>query len=510
MKILDFSAMLPTARALKDAGVGGVMLYCSPPREQWMRAKQPPRAYLDALDVAGIKYGFVWQYGGAANPDAMRGRTGGRLDATAAQAYLDSVGRGDRPVVFAVDFDASLAQWNNNIVDYFRGAVEVLGRQRVGIYSHSRAVAWAAEDAVVATVAPGRVLGWVTRSWGSTGFEAYSTLYQHTHNVTGPDGVKVDENRELHKDWGWRPLPAPKVPAKLVDAVPAPRIVTWTDRFGFGGPRPVAGVVYVFIHVTVNTPGTPAENVATYQITSQSGSYHTLVDMKKLLRENTADWVVWATGNKGNFNGMHLSYVAMGTETRAQWLGELRQMLLMGAWEVANWCHKHGIRTVVVDGQGLLRGETGISTHKATRIWGGTDHVDPGEGFPMDVLASTVNDYLGLMAATTTEEGDSIMSHLSENEQRQVFDAVIETRNLTRDIHRALVEPQTSMVEGSTFKTNAAGYIKLIDRKVEELHQAYASKSSVAQELADALQARNDAGEATEAEHGTPDEGVAK
>ena len=184
MKVLDFSASLPNVGAIKNAGYGGVMLYCAPGRETWMRGKQPPKSYIDQLNAAGIKTGFVWQYGGANNPDAMRGRAGGIADAKAAGAYLKSVGKNDLPVIFAVDFDITLGQWNTVAVEYFKGAMSVLGRRRMGIYGHSRVVHWAMEDNVVAEVAPGRVLGWVTKSWshGATG-SSYATLYQDRKSV---------------------------------------------------------------------------------------------------------------------------------------------------------------------------------------------------------------------------------------------------------------------------------------------------------------------------------------
>lgn len=501
--VIDFSAGLPDPGAIRDAGHEGAVLYCSPAREPWMTAKQPPREYLDKLDNAGLKFGFVWQYGGATAPDALRGYEGGVADASAARDYLNAVHCAGHPVYFAVDFNITLEQWNTTAVEYFRGAISVLGRQRVGIYGHSRVVHWAMEDNVVATVAPGRVLGWVTSSWGSRGFAPYSTLYQKTHNTPGPDGVQVDENDTLHDEWGWRAIPELPTPSKnIVDVIDPPPIVDWTHRFTFGRPRPLAQVAYVFCHVTVNAPGTPAENVATYQINSQSGSYHTLVDKDKLLRENTPDWLTWSTGNKGNDYGMHISWVAYGNETREQWLGELKDMLYRGAWEVARWCHDIHIATVIVDGPGLLRGITGISTHKATQVWGGTDHVDPGEGFPMDVLADTVNTYLALLKGSTDENGESIMSALSSDEQRQLFDAVIQIRDLTVDLHKTVAQATGSLVEGSEYRGNLLDYVKLTDRKVEELHREYHGKASLAQVEADRQQAECLAGEARAHEGG--------
>lgn len=205
--VLDFSAAVPRAIDIKNAGHSGAVMYISPARESWMGAKPVQRNHIDDFDTHGLKSAFVWQYGKEKNPDVMRGYQGGVADAKAAQKHLNAIKCSGHPVFFAVDFDISLHQWNSVAVEYFKGACSVLGRQRVGIYGHSRVVAWAQEDGVVAEVAPGRCLGWVTRSWsnGETGRD-YAVLYQRIHNAPGPSGVQVDINDVLHPEWGWRAI----------------------------------------------------------------------------------------------------------------------------------------------------------------------------------------------------------------------------------------------------------------------------------------------------------------
>ncbi|MGP9760250.1 glycoside hydrolase domain-containing protein [Corynebacterium sp. AOP12-C2-36] len=218
--VIDFSAGFPSGKAIKAAGHIGVVSYISPPRESWMKAKPLTKAKVDEYRAAGLRIATVWQYGGADNPDAMRGAAGGRDDAQAAKKKLDEIGMPDAPVFFAVDFDISLQQWNGTAVNYFRAAVEVLGRDRVGIYGHSKVVHWAMEDGVVAVVEPGRVLGWVTKSWseGVTGSD-YAVLYQREHNVAGPDGIQIDVNDAYHRDWSSTPgdSGAPSAPAVAGD-----------------------------------------------------------------------------------------------------------------------------------------------------------------------------------------------------------------------------------------------------------------------------------------------------
>lgn len=211
--VIDFAAGPPSAKAIKAAGHEGVVRYISPARESWMTGKPATREQLDAYDEQGLKFAFVWQYGGAHNPDAMRGAEGGRADARAARAKLDELGCAGHPVFFAVDFDCTLDQWNSVVAEYFKGAVSVLGRQRVGIYAHSRALAWAAEDGVVATVDHQRILGWQTTSWSHGEIAPEAVLIQDRHNVPGPDGVQVDVSAVEHAEWGWRTPPTIERPA---------------------------------------------------------------------------------------------------------------------------------------------------------------------------------------------------------------------------------------------------------------------------------------------------------
>lgn len=225
--VVDYAAGPPSAAAIKQAGHIGAVRYISPPRESWMTGKPMQEAERLDFDAHGLKIAVCWQYGkdsGAAPPDVMRGWAGGVADAMAAQDELNRLGASGHPIFFCVDFDITLNEWNSTAVEYFRGAASIPGKQRVGIYGHSRCLAWAQEDDVVAEVEPGRILGWQTKSW-SNGVVArgYAVLYQGVHNVPGPDGVQVDVNEVLHEDWGWRALPDSPAPS------PAPRqSVDWS------------------------------------------------------------------------------------------------------------------------------------------------------------------------------------------------------------------------------------------------------------------------------------------
>ena len=213
--VIDTAEGFPTPSAIRAAGHSGHVVYISPDRTGGgLPGKPVTRAHVDGLRAAGLDIGVCWQFGkdsASAPPDVLRGAAGGRADARAADKKLRELGLDGWPVFFAVDFDIDINQWNTTAVHYFRAAAEVLGRDRVGIYGHSKVCHWAGpEDKVIAEVAPGRFLAWQTRSWsaGVLGRD-YAVLYQRivdTPSSPGPrvGGITVDVNDIWAEYWGQR------------------------------------------------------------------------------------------------------------------------------------------------------------------------------------------------------------------------------------------------------------------------------------------------------------------
>ncbi|MFC9514398.1 N-acetylmuramoyl-L-alanine amidase [Nocardiaceae bacterium NPDC056970] len=166
--------------------------------------------------------------------------------------------------------------------------------------------------------------------------------------------------------------------------------VDWSQRFDFGSPRSLSALKGVCVHTSEGNPSITAENLANYQLTSQTGSYHVIVDLTgKRLRENTDDWITWSSGNQGNNTLLHICFTARADWTRQQWLDQSK-MLRAGATAVAHWCTTYGFPVRKVDTRSL----PGILGHDDTRAWGGTDHTDPGPNFPYDVFAQMVKEVL--------------------------------------------------------------------------------------------------------------------
>lgn len=190
--------------------------------------------------------------------------------------------------------------------------------------------------------------------------------------------------------------------------------VDWSLRFDFGGPRrhPILGIC---LHTTENDPGTPAENVAAYQLRTRTGSYHRLIDDDgRILMENTDDWTTWSTGNAGNDRLLHVAVVARVTRDPADWLRPERARMFGALAEVvAYWSRTHGIPLVVRDAPDLLAARKGLYGHDDTRVWGGTDHTDPGP-FPWAELAARA------AAINNPTPGDPDMAYTDDDRQRDI------------------------------------------------------------------------------------------
>lgn len=205
-----------------------------------------------------------------------------------------------------------------------------------------------------------------------------------------------------------------------------------TDRsqeFAFGGPRNTANIVGICIHDTEGVTSAQADsetddNVTTYQCTSRTGSYHVMVGIDgERIRQNTDDWATWSTGNKGNDILLHLCFVGSASQTRAEWLAQ-DKMLRAGATVVRYWADKYNIPLRRVDAAHL----PGILGHGDTRVWGGTDHTDPGSNFPYDVLIQyAIELATGTTPVnppeTTPVNGGPLMA-LTDAEQHELLDGV--------------------------------------------------------------------------------------
>jgi hypothetical protein len=215
---VDYAWGRPSVTSLKNAGVKFVCRYLS----YDTTGKNLGLAEAVRLSDAGIWIVVVWE---TTAKRALAGHTIGAEDARAAAAQAKACGMpADRPIYFAVDFDASSGQ-QAAINAYLDGAASVLGKNRTGIYGGYNPVKRALDGGHCAWA-------WQTYAWSSGHLDSRSHLFQYSndHKI---GGVGLDFDHALKDDYGqWKvgvsPHAAP-TPPLVEDDMPYGIVETGTD-----------------------------------------------------------------------------------------------------------------------------------------------------------------------------------------------------------------------------------------------------------------------------------------
>lgn len=182
---VDYSWARPGGAALAAAGKTFAVRYL------WAGGgKGITSAELADLRAHGLAVAFVFESSAAR---ALAGRAAGRADAATAHAQLVAIGApGTLPIYFGVDFDANAGQ-QPAIDEYLRGAGEVLGANRVGVYGSFGVVARARANGSAAWY-------WQTYAWSGGKVVDGIHLYQYRNgqNLNG----SVDFVRSYAADFG--------------------------------------------------------------------------------------------------------------------------------------------------------------------------------------------------------------------------------------------------------------------------------------------------------------------
>lgn len=187
---VDYAWGRPGPAALKRAGAKFVCRYVS----HDTTGKDLTRDEADQLSEAGLWLVVVWE---TTASRALSGHSGGTADARDADRKARDCGMpADRPIYFAVDFDAQPSQ-QAVINAYLDGAASVIGRDRVGLYGGYGPVKRAL-DAGKARWA------WQTYAWSGGRWDERAHIQQYSNNRV-LNGVSVDYNRAMKDDYGqWR------------------------------------------------------------------------------------------------------------------------------------------------------------------------------------------------------------------------------------------------------------------------------------------------------------------
>lgn len=395
---VDFAARPIDPAAIRDAGHSAVIVYVSPSRPgSNFGAKPVTKTYADQLRAAGLEIASVWQFGKPGNAKApsdwTTGYDGGqRMGIEAAERHRAAGGPDAAPIYFAVDEDISLDQWNDQAVQFFRGVNAALGVDRTGIYGHSRACAWAAQDGVIGSAGGGKSWAWQTRAWSSGEIAPEAVLYQRvidTPSNPGPliDGSAVDVNDVLAAVYGqWSNYEQSK------ESPMAGPEYTELNRMGSSrSERWGARITNFLLHTQEGGDGNPESLASWLNNPANGASYHYVVGRRAVVDVVDTDYASWSVLD-ANSSTINLCFAGSRAGwSRDEWMA-IRDDIRIAAWIAVQDAKKYGFATDVIAPPYERR--DGISDHKyVTECLGIGTHTDVGPNFPWDVFAADVAEF---------------------------------------------------------------------------------------------------------------------
>lgn len=156
-----------------------------------------------------------------------------------------------------------------------------------------------------------------------------------------------------------------------------------------GGWRHASDINYIVIH---DAEGSSAKGVAAYGAsTDRVVSWHVTCDDDILIRCLPDLTIAWAAP-PCNTNGLQIELCGYAGWSRLKWYVH-QATLKRAAWQVADWSRKYSIPARWLTDDELRRGnKDGIVTHgQVSRVFGKSDHTDPGSGFPASYFMRLVN-----------------------------------------------------------------------------------------------------------------------
>lgn len=233
---VDYSWARPGGATLKRAGKSFAVRYLYPDGQG---GKGLDSSELQDLQANGIEVPVVYESYAAR---AKEGRAAGKQDAGIAQAALQAVGLPTgMPIYFAVDYDAPESD-QGAIDEYLRGAADVIGANRVGVYAGYWIVKRCAENGTAKWL-------WQTYAWSGGNWFPGNHLEQY-RNGQELNGA-VDFNRSKQDNYGQpskfggavgTPAPAPQpggtytvVSGDTLSGIGAKTGTNWRDLAAING-----------------------------------------------------------------------------------------------------------------------------------------------------------------------------------------------------------------------------------------------------------------------------------
>jgi hypothetical protein len=199
---VDYSFARPSPATLASDGYLFVGRYYAP-ADGTEDGKILVKSEADALIASGLSIIAVFEEGAT---NALNGYNQGVTDAQVAVAEASAAGQpGDRPIYFAIDFDAS-ANGLAAIEPYFDGVASVIGSSRTGAYGGYFAINGLFNDGKIQW-------GWQTYAWSDGSWDARAQARQIQNGILNGD---ADEDESTTSDFGqWGQSTTPPTPCSL-------------------------------------------------------------------------------------------------------------------------------------------------------------------------------------------------------------------------------------------------------------------------------------------------------
>jgi len=399
---IDFSAQQIDPAAIKGAGIEAVVNYISEarPSAPWMKAVKPmPKDYADRLRAQGIQIVSNYQFGktGDATPSDWRGGyDAGKRHATIALSnHWKAGGTPWRPCYAPCDDNPTDKEVRELVFPFIKGWSEVWGPEWTGIYCN--APTWEILKAL------GTPVKWFWQhNWdGKADHPHHPDAHMHQVRIDKDKvgGVGVDWNILLKDDYGqW----SKSVNPNPIEVFPIVNLIR-TSGVGFDDGN--SGRIRLYLHTSEGVDWkSTARGTMQYQASSQTGSYHYLIDDNEIIQTielSNSAWAVLSDNGVSINVCLVLSSGASGSgltarenqpKTRAQWL-EHTKMLKMLRFLVDDICRKTGIPKTRVDIVGIGQNKRGVSSHNnytygSLKLKGYKDgtHWDVPDTFPYDTI----------------------------------------------------------------------------------------------------------------------------
>ena len=189
--------------------------------------------------------------------------------------------------------------------------------------------------------------------------------------------------------------------------------IPFVQASGYTSGRPDGPPIWIVIH-DMEYPERldAAEWTANYFATGAGGrsvSSHYTADSTSIVQCVRLRDTAWTVGNRpGNYRGINWELAGYASQTREQWLDAYGQaMLARTAVIMRRDMATFDIPARLLTDSQVLALTPGVTSHaQLGRVFGGTDHTDPGKGFPWDHLVKLLG---GDMTATEIWQTDGLI-----------------------------------------------------------------------------------------------------